>query len=285
MIRSNSALATLLVLIAVPLFSLPAAAATVRVVDCVAGPFLNIDAAVDAAQPGDTVLVEPCDTPYLPFTIDGKSDLHVIGNGGPTVIPVGLPNREFLPPAAIADDPDVFGFACLSISNSDRITVSNLTFDLCDFHAVNVTTSEDVKILANRFEESFETVRDSTSSGIQVTGNLFVGGAFAVFVDSSDALISQNVILDNQGSGISLLSPGATGNQVLGNVILRSRLEAIFSSTNNARIERNLCLETTEGPSNIVLSDLSNETIVVGNVLDAAISDFGTNNVIVGNQQ
>lgn len=283
-IHSTPARAILLALIAVPLISLPVTAADVRVVDCLAGPFLQLDPAIEAAEPGDTVLVEPCDTPYLPFSIDGKTDLHIVGNGGPIVIPAGLPDRDFLPPAKIADDPDVVGFACLGISNSEQITISNLTFDQCDFHAINVVTSEDVKILANRFEESFETVRDSTASGIQVTGNLFVGGAFAVFVDGNDALISQNVILDNQGSGISLLSPSATGNQVLGNVIVRSRSESIFSATDGARIERNLCLGTENGTSNIVLSNLTNNTLVVGNVLDAGISDSGADNVLVGNQ-
>lgn len=274
---------TLLGLAAGALVTWPGAAA-VQVVDCVDGPFLDIGAAVAASGPGDTVLVEPCADPYPPFTIDGKADLHVIGNGGAGVVPVGLPDRKFRPPVLVADDPDQVSFTCVGITGSDRVTLTGLTFDRCGFHAVNIESSQDVKILANRFEESFETIRDSTASGSQITGNLFVGGAFAVFVDGSGALVSQNVILNNEGSGISLLSPSGSGNQVVANVIVRGRGEAIFSAGERARIERNACIENEGALGQIVLSNRSRDSTIVGNITGGRISDSGTDNLVVGNR-
>jgi len=92
------------------------------------------------------------------------------------------------------------------------------------------------------------------------------------------------VILDNVGSAISLLSPHATGNQVVANVIVRSRTEAIFVAGDGARIERNVCRDIEGGLGDIVLSNNSEGNIVVGNVIDGEIFDEGADNILVGNQ-
>ena len=62
------------------------AEAAVLTVDCAAGPFPSISAAVGAAANGDTIVVHACPTgPYVDnVVIAGFDDLHIIGAVGST---------------------------------------------------------------------------------------------------------------------------------------------------------------------------------------------------------
>lgn len=259
--------------------------AAILTVDCLDGPFTDIQDAISAAQSSDTVLVEACeDAAYSPFSIVGKDDLHVVGNDSPATGTQaglgGLPRPSLRPPVTIDGDG---GFQCVVVQNSDGVSIEGLTITNCGFHAIEVLSSFDVTVMRSRIEGGLESIRDQGSRRSRYIENVFVDGLFSIFLDGSEALVARNLILRDQATGINVLNEG---NHLLGNEIRGSRREAIIDQGDGSRIERNRCLGNLVdgGQGEIVLNSGSSNAQVVANVTGDRIADFGTGTELAGNR-
>jgi len=279
----NERIRTLALALAGILMTATTASADVQVVDCQNGPFFEIGPAIDAASRGDTVLVQPCDEPYLPFIVGGRRDLHIVGNGGAQLFPTGQPQLDFRPPVRIARLPGQVPLGCVEIGQSIDITVTGFTFEDCPFRGADIRDSRDISILANRFEGGVEGITDLFSNGSRIDSNLIVGSGQGITVTGPNVVVSQNVILDTDTFGIGILSAVQREQEVIGNAIIRSGGSSIVVSADDVRVERNVCLESGSPVGSIVLQGDASGAIVVGNVTDGAISDSGVDNTVIPN--
>lgn len=176
-------------LLAIALTAGPVAAKEINVPDDES----TIQAAIDAAESGDTILVEP-DTYRETLTIQGKSDL--ILRGRETA-------RTFLKPATSS-------IPILTIDGSSGITIHHFTFLQAD-SGISVTNTSDFSIAANVFHLG--------SSGIAVTvnsdkdgdiiNNTFYKNKVGAKRAASDTRIKNNLFADNE-TAISNSSADAT---------------------------------------------------------------------------
>lgn len=261
--------------------TLPAAAEILRV-NCQSGPFIDIGAAVAAAAPGDTVLVERCAVgPYPPFQVISKERVHILSAlpGTDEVSPLrsGVPAAGFRPSVAIDGGG---GFQCILIDDSRDVTLQGFAIRGCGFHAIEVRSSFDTSVLGNRVDGGAETIRDQGSSRSRYLGNLIVDGLFSFFLDGDDALVSGNLVLNDVANGISILN---SGNHVVGNDIRSSASEGIVDQANGSRIERNRVLGNG-GLAQILLNSGSKDADVIGNVTGDSIADFGSGTELADNR-
>lgn len=261
--------------------TIPAAAAVLRV-DCESGPFADIGAAVAAAGPGDTVLVERCAAaPYPPFQVIDKQGVHILSAladvGGAGSLSGGAPAASFRPSVAIDGGGD---FQCILIDNSVDVTLQGFAIRGCGFHAIEVLGSVDTTVIGNRIDGGLETIRDQGSSHSRYLGNLIAGALFAFFLDGDDALVSGNRVVNDRAIGIVILN---SGNHIVGNDIFSSAAEGIEDQADGSRIERNRVLGNG-GRAQIVLNPGSSDADVIGNVTGGSIADFGSGTDLADNR-
>jgi hypothetical protein len=259
----------------------PATAEVLRV-NCETGPYTEIDAAVDAAADGDTVLVDRCALgPYAPFDVVGKEGVHVLSalgrGGGSGARSEEQPAAGFRPSAIIDGDG---GFQCILIADSDGVTLQGFAIRNCGFHAIEVLTSIDTSVIGNRIDGGVEAIRDQSSSHSRYLDNVIVGGIFSIFLDGDDALVAGNRVEDDLGGAISILN---SRNQVVDNGITGSGAEGILDQAFGSRIERNRVLGNG-GAAQIVLNSGSSDADVISNVTGNSILDFGTGTDLADNR-
>jgi len=266
---ATSQLALLLLALSMALCSLGAQAAILEV-DCVAGPFFDIDPAVTAAGAGDTILVRPCaSAPYGFFRIENKEGLHIIGRSLPSRDPV--PQPDFRPSVVVsAALPEV---VCVRILNSTDITLRGFTFEDCRFHSIETSGSTDLRIVGNRFERGGEEAIRDGSTGSQYIGNVVTDSGFSFFLDGHSTLVARNLVFDNVIGGIEIVG---TKIHIVDNRIVRNNSGCIGDQGDESRLEGNVCLGNSHrnGVAEISLRSGSTNADVIGNVTGDSISDF-----------
>ena len=167
--------AKILLLLSLGLSAAPAEAVVLEV-DCASGPYFTLQAAVNAASPGDVVLVHNCLSGYSSgASIVGKQDLRIVGADVPLgwvgAFPVGLGiSHPFQP--LIYDN----GNTCLEIEQSNDISVAGLILELCGQHGISIIESHDIQIDGNQIYSVGEHgVLVEGSSFVQITGNYLRG--------------------------------------------------------------------------------------------------------------
>ncbi len=162
----------------------------------------TIQGAVDAASPGDVIQVAAGG--HAPFTVDGKTDLIIKGQGSPSVNGGG----------AFAD--------VVTIANSSGITLDGLVIENSGARGLLIADSTNVTVRRCA-------IRDTASDGIRAWG-------------SSDLLIEKNTIDDTGGDGIDFSDEalsGPTSDSVIQKNALSRNQTGIDLDGDGNRVEKN----------------------------------------------
>ena len=205
--------------------------AAINIVNCVAGPFFTIQAAVTAAVNGDTIVVEVC--PAGPYNenvlIVGFTGLHLVGasEGDAGAVRAGVGANTLNPPVVVSGA----GLAgpCFDIQTSDDIKVQNFRITNCSLAGVRFRSSNQVLVLANRIINIPDASGVEAISGTdaQVSSNLIaLTGVNGVLLDSTEtSTIADNFIVRSGREGI--LTNGANNSRIDNNDIRQSGLEPV----------------------------------------------------------
>lgn len=247
----------------------PASAAVLTVNCSGSAAFTTIQAAVNAAASGDTIVVEPCATPYLGAIIDNKRDLHLVSSGVGArgareegVQPPGAPLPP--PPLSVVESPNGH---CFEIrNNSFDVSVHNFMLQHCGGDGVRVDHSDDILIEGNHIVAPNDRgVRVSNSLNSKVTGNTLDGvpGTGIELLATAECLVADNRIL---GFGDGVFIDGGDHSKVYNNDLATSGRAIVVNAGFRHRLERNTAAGT--GTPNIECGVGAVELDVIGN--DAA---------------
>ena len=244
----------------------PAAAAIITVA---AGG--SIQAAINAAAPGDTIVIND-GTFSETLVIQGLDDLHLVAADATGL--TGLGSRQvgvggFFLTSVIVDGGLAPGASCLSIIDSQRVSVTGVTFQQCDGPGVHIQGNgaaiEDTRLFGSA-------VQSTNGPGVLIerglrthilSSALFLSqGSSGVVVDGSrQCLIADSTIRGNVDAGIQTLNnAGLThmvNNHVIGNSV------GILDAGIQSRIERNEVVSNTS--NNVVIAATSQFADLAGN--------------------
>ncbi|HEX5115120.1 MAG TPA: PKD domain-containing protein [Pseudonocardiaceae bacterium] len=253
-----------------------------------AQPFCTIQAAVDQATPGQTVLVDPFGahgqardtyTGNLTITASGTTDAPITVTTGAATTTGGTPqvvldsSPSALPGVRILAHDVVFtGFSLddeqLDVGNSQRVTLSRL----------DVTAP-------TQFDDPGVVVTGSLSSDVTVTGNRITGlNATVAVTGGTAATVTDNLLTTDMTTGTqddSVLLQQATGTVFTNNTVFND-----FSSCGGAlRLQSGATGTTVE--NNVFSSNCSTNTAVTvvddsvsGTTLDYNVVHAGVNNPV-----
>jgi hypothetical protein len=252
----------------------PATQAAVLDVNCAGGTFLDVQSAVNAAAPGDVIVVQACTYPNG-FAILGKSDLQIVAADAPAgsfgAFPVG---RSINPPSSSMQMYDTTT-TCVTIDSSQNISIVGLLLEACRGFGIEINGSDNIEIHGNAlYYADRDGVSIAGSRHVTVSGNFLFGavqpGQSGVSVDSGSALvrIHNNRIMKN-AQGISMKGQyiDVINNEVAGNVGL-----GIYVASDSSTVARNHVQGNGSGLTpQIDFTALPLNTCVVGNDTNVGI--------------
>lgn len=284
------------VALAACLLSAAPATAAILIVDCNTGPFFDINTAVTAAAPGDTVVVHVCTIApfaYPPFSALGKTRVHVVGAdvtapaamGGRRVGFGTVPLALFVPPVVV--DGNLGTGSCARVDSSVGVSITGLRMINCLGAGLENTFSVETSFIANRVENSGNAIREAACQGSRIVGNMFVSflGVGISIANSDFDLIADNQIGLSNGDGIALFSgPGVmSGHHVINNQVANNAGAGIRDNALESRIERNT-VSGNGGPAQIVVDTGSIMADVIGNNTSFSILNLGAGTDLQDNQ-
>ncbi len=230
------------------LCTLAPAGATIISVDC--GD--SIQDAVDAAVfPDTTIVIAPCLYPEN-VEVDSKSSLRLVVAENPTIVGT-LPGGVGSPPGGPLAIIDGGGAGpCLSVTGSNRVSVTGLAMTNCLDAGIKVSTTDRLALHSNDlFATGGKGIEVADSSGPIITSNWIrqtVGHGIHLMA------VNTGFVADNTVDGAS--DPGSTGividsgterTKILRNEVLHSARSGILDRAIETAIERNSvkssCLE------------------------------------------
>ncbi len=254
--------------------SATAAPAAVLVVDCVAGPYPTIGAAVAAAFAGDTIVVHGCSTgPYNENVILAGAAYDRVRLVGASfdiedygALACGLPE-----PAAVIDGSGLAG-SCITVQGTTSVSIVGFEFQNCAPHAVHLIDDLDTVVKANRIVRTPGIgIRALQSFNAQILCNL-VGLSDAegiLLLDTEASLVGGNLVGRSGAAGIMLQSAnpdrGSINNEVCGND-LRNNAGAgvVIGCETEDQVERN-SFAANGGMANLWIQACAVATDAVGN--------------------
>lgn len=282
----------------------PALAGTIKVPQHHA----TIQAAVDAAQPGDKVVVGP--GIYLEqVLVDGKSDLTIVGRNGHQIGDAAVPldvgvtivdsqsitlrKLRFVPGeddvvAAALIDPD----AVIRVEDCHAVTVRSCRIVGGSGHGVDVVGSTGITVFRNVIEDVGASAIAIGQTGADVDDavvlkNKIAGaGDAAIAVSGSDALIERNKIQGGGGEGIRVTGSahdilsnridgvGSAGIRLYGDTHLVQKNRIEDSAFDGVDVEADSCLVLRNkvwraGDDGLSLDDTTGSLIERNKVYDA----------------
>ena len=208
-----------------------------------AQPYCTIQAAVNVAQPGDTVEVEP-------GVYNAQNNITTSGTSS---APITIEADTQEAPVAISGVAHAF-----YVSGASNIVIKGFQIGATTAEPVLISGSSDVTVQKLAFnwvpDDGFENDQlhvTGDSSGIDISQNSFVmSTATAVQIDAggSDDTVTTNLLDDVEGDGIVVDS--TPGTNVVSNTIddtCGSSIDVTGTST-GATIENNILADTFDGP-------------------------------------
>ena len=264
------------------------AEAAVLAVDCVAGPFTDIQSAVTAATPGDSVVVSPCaGGAYAPFRVDMKDNLQIVGADrqfpsevGAVTAGTGVSPAAYAPLVVVDGrlDPTV---PCADIIHSIGVTVQQLSMRDCGTHGVSVVASGNVYLQGNRITQADgDGIHIADVAGpVHVINNLLGrnrgNGIFAQQL--IDSIVTDNMIGRNMAAGILVPTRQSEDNQYFNNTIVGHAAACIEVGGTNEKVMRNTCggnalafgaAEIRIGPTAVDVAVIGNDTGGAASIAD-----------------
>jgi len=255
-----------------------AAATTIHV----PGDYPTIQAAIDAAGPGDTIMVAA--GTYAAFQVIDKNNIHIIGTEGATVTTANLIEDEALPL-------DTWFMA--AVNASENINIEGINFDgsgvsgkdvvvgiayvystgsIADLTVENIIATELGAGVAIIGDEGTSVVdlsgvtTENSAVGIYVSGdsilveahfNKIVGNTYGVWNDGSETVdATNNWWGDASGPYHETLNPDGMGDEVSDNVDFEPWLEGVTETVTNDTVDA-----TEEADTKVVVT--GNATVTV----------------------
>jgi len=259
-------------------------------VDCAGGGFsLDIQTAVTAAGPGDTVVVHECATAYDPFVVSGKDRVHVVAADIATTDNMGaqrvgvatLPLSVFTPTVEVSGTAGTA--ACVLVEGSFAVEIKGFLLTSCISNGIEIFSSEHTKIVDNRIEGVMAAgIFDAGTYATTITGNTII---FAlregIFLEQTTlGLVQDNLIGGNGSDGIFI---SGTDVHIVNNEVRINAgpgIHDVFGFM--SRIERNTAL-ANGGAGNIHIDAGSFDADVVGNETGASLVLAGVGTEVFDN--
>lgn len=220
-------------------FLAPTAEAAILEVDCNSGPYLTIQAAINASSPGDVVVVHQCSTAYAGFSLVALQDLEIVGadvpNGWIGAFSVGLGTSAPLNPM-VAEPTS----SCVHIEKSTDITITGLLLEPCSQNGFLIVDSSDIQIRGNWVASAGgDGVAIQRSEDIGISGNFLYGAAVrgrsGINIDSKSQAVEvqHNRVRNNwfgilmDGHRVDILNNDVTSNLSIG--VLVTGLDGLVS--------------------------------------------------------
>lgn len=255
--------------------STSSASAVVLDVNCASGTYLDVQSAVNAANPGDVIVVQACSYPNG-FVISGKTDLQIVAAdlavGFFGAFPVGAGISLPTTPSQIYDNSG----NCVTIDSSRNISIVGLLLEACRGYGFEITASENIELHGNWL---FYADRDGVglfgSRQVTLSGNFLFGAVlpnqWGVSVDSSSEFvrIHNNRIMKNfQG----ILMRGQY-TDVINNEVSNNTRVGIHVASNSSTVARNRTLNNDNGGAGVQIdfTTMPFNTCVVGNDTNVGI--------------
>ena len=244
------------------------ASATIHIVNC-GSPANTVSTLISSgtATSGDTIVVEPCATPYNGITINGLVNFHIV-----------MADRSFLgaspegvgagmTPAAIFENP---GGACVTIQNSTDVSILGFQIQNCGTYGVHAVNSQHVTLEGNVVDGTGnEGLYSDNNFNSRFSGNQIqnTGGTGIWLVDTIEALINDNEILKTGNHGIQVQDRFTGGGwvKVYNNLVDTTAGDGIeINSGHDHQVQRNTVTGASGAELECVLGAAAIE--FVGNV-------------------
>lgn len=260
------------------------ARAAVLVVDCAAGPFTTISAAVAAASSGDTIVVSPC--VYAEnVVVAGLDDLHIVGARPPLAVGAGPAGVGALPsPPVIIDGTGLSG-PCVELLGTSDVSIVGLTTRACPV-GVRIVDAFDTVVAASRLQgHAFAAIHDershdsriaSNTIGLNGVGILVEGGCRTTIVDNRLGAHRHDGIVI-RGDRVEVVHNEVTGSGGAG--------VRVVEGVEN-RVERNSLAGNNRAalaPANLTVEPGASLTDLVGNSTSGSIADGGAGTDVAAN--
>ena len=265
--------------------------AAILTVNCAAGPFFTINAAVAAAVNGDTIMIEECAVPYNEnIAIAGFTGLHVVGVTPPSAVAAGDVGSKSAGATVAVNSLSVVSGAglagpCFSIEVSTDVKIQNLRLDNCTLGGVRVRSSRNVLVLANRIINSLEAAGTHAinTDNLQISSNLFVFMSMEAILleDTRLSTLADNQIYRTGLAGIRLRD--GANNRIDNNDVRLAGTQGLVVSGLEARIERNSFLQNGGAGPDILVENTSLDADIVGNSVPLGINDLGVGTELANN--
>ncbi|HMV69291.1 MAG TPA: right-handed parallel beta-helix repeat-containing protein, partial [Myxococcota bacterium] len=238
------------------------------VVDCAAGPYTTIGAAVADALEGDTIVVHPCAYPEA-VLLDGIDLVNVVaakGQGGPDDLagawPIGLWSATVEPAYVQGDGSGV----CMLVGHSAFTRVVGLGFVGCGDGLYFQQTAYAAAIGAKVLDAQGIGLVDEGDAFLRVIGNTIDGGLYGLF-QFSDAEFT-NVVDNRAGrSSIDGMEVDGVFHRILHNKVVDDGASGLVVHGRFQLVARNTAVRsaTAGGDANLRVASDADWTTVVGN--------------------
>ncbi len=251
-----------------------ASAATHTVGAGCGGTFTTIQAAVNAATPGDVVVVRPCGVYTNGFIVSNKANIQIVGALGATpglvgAYPVGDGINPFTTPQ-IFDN----GATCVHIEDSRDISIVGLALESCIDNGFRIERSRRITIQGNSlYNAGADGMAVVDSRHVSITGNYLsgaLGAGIRVFPGTNRFVtIQNNRVLFNSDVGIQAQSNRV---DILNNEVFGNGGTGILVQNGRSKVSRNTVTGNGSGVwPQIDYNSLFPNTCLVGNETNGGI--------------